>query len=741
MDATQPRERRKQVRIQRRRDLVVTPQRSAGETHYVVKDPVRLSYFRLKEPEHFLFELLDGRHTLAEVREEFEKRYRPRRVSEAEVEAFARQLVSAGLAHSGSHESGQQLYERWRKRERGRPWNVLNNLLALRLPLFRPDRLLDRLLPWFGWLFTTGAALAAAVLVVSAVLLVATHFDVFRARLPNAAEFFTFATLIHLWIALGLVKVLHEFGHGLSCKKFGGEVHEMGVMLLCFAPCLYCNVSDAWMLPSKWRRIVIGLAGVYVELLIASVATFVWWHASPATFAHHLCLSLMMVCSVNTIIINGNPLLRYDGYHVLADWLEIPNLYDRARRVLQVWALEHLLGIETVAENGLSPRRRLLLACYAVVSGVYRWVVTFAVLSLLYFFLKPHRLQVLAGMLAGLTVVSLFVAPLVRFIRAGHSYGRIPAMSGRRLLVTVGVLAKLFCAFFLMPLPVAGIRQTALIELRPDAVASVFVTTPGILRTLRVRDGQHVEAGEVLAELQSLEVENQGLQLRAEQESAEVQVRALRELAAASRDPIEQARIASNAAQAAGEAAHAVSQIAILDQLRRRLQLCAPRAGVVMGLPRPDEIGKFWSHDAQTPFCRIGDPERSWALVPVTPADFRLLHDDLQQGDVTVKIRLRGRADAGWDGVVAQLPGSEAAEVPLALTQRAGGPLAARQGHSAQTAVPEGQHYLVAVGFQAPAGSVAPGSLAQVVFRCHWRSAAWWVWRGLSAALDLQLIG
>ena len=135
------------------------------------------------------------------------------------------------------------------------------------------------------------------------------------------------------------MKVIHEFGHGLSCKTFGGEVHEMGVLLLCFSPCLYCNVSDAWTLPSKWHRIIISFAGIYVELMIAAAATFVWWNSPSATFAQHLCLSLMVVCSVSTVVFNGNPLMRYDGYYVLADWLEIPNLHDCAarRETLGAW--------------------------------------------------------------------------------------------------------------------------------------------------------------------------------------------------------------------------------------------------------------------------------------------------------------------------------------------------------------------------------------------------------------------
>ena len=98
---------------------------------------------------------------------------------------------------------------------------------------------------------------------------VVTHFDTFYERLPNYYEFFRWNTLLYVWISLGIVKVIHEFGHGLSCKAFGGECHEMGALFLCLSPCLYCNVSDSWTLPNKWRRIIISFAGIYVELVIA----------------------------------------------------------------------------------------------------------------------------------------------------------------------------------------------------------------------------------------------------------------------------------------------------------------------------------------------------------------------------------------------------------------------------------------------------------------------------------------
>ena len=130
------------------------------------------------------------------------------------------------------------------------------------------------------------------------------------------------------------MKVIHEFGHGLSCKASAAKSTKWAALLLCFSPALYCNVSDAWTLPNKWHRIIISVAGIYVELMIAAIATFVWWNTPTHPFVNNMSLSLMVVCSVSTVVFNANPLMRYDGYYVLADWLEIPNLRERSNRYL-----------------------------------------------------------------------------------------------------------------------------------------------------------------------------------------------------------------------------------------------------------------------------------------------------------------------------------------------------------------------------------------------------------------------
>src|SRR5205823_13875117 len=164
-----------------------------------------------------------------------------------------------------------------------------------KLPVFDPDRVLVRMLRYTGWIFTGWFFTLSVGFMLAAIVLVATHFETFRSKLPDYHEFFSLKTVVYLWVALGAVKIIHEFGHGLSCKRFGGEVHEMGALFLVFSPCMYCNVSDAWTLPSKWKRIVISFAGIYVELVIAALSTWLWWYSPSYAFLNHLSLSLMVV--------------------------------------------------------------------------------------------------------------------------------------------------------------------------------------------------------------------------------------------------------------------------------------------------------------------------------------------------------------------------------------------------------------------------------------------------------------
>ena len=739
-------ERRKKVRLRVRADLAITPQKYEGKTYYVVKDPVSLRYYRFKEQEYFLINTMNGKHTLDEAQKAFEKRFRPDRLTLEDLEHFGQQLLNAGLAQNESPNAGKQLFDRRKKRRRTEILQALTNILYIKIPIFDPEKTLTRMLPYFRFMFTIWFLLFSLGVMAAAVLLVLTHFQTFRERLPSYQEFFSFKTIFYLWAALGVVKVIHEFGHGLSCKAFGGEVHEMGFLFLCFSPAMYCNVSDAWTLPSKWQRMIISGAGIYVELMIAAIATFVWWNTPGQPFVNYMALSLMVVCSVSTVVFNGNPLMRFDGYYVLADWLEIPNLRDRANRYIQRLASEYCLGIEVQPEPYMELWRRILFVSYAVTSYIYRWIVTYVILVFMATFLKPYKLEIISTMLACVAAGSMIGWPLFRLLKGIHKRGRLPDMKSARVVFSALVLAGILFVFFFVPLSFfSRVRETGLVQVSSMYMMPVPVEIPGVLERIHVKEGQPVKKGALLATFKSLELNLHESETRARHTIAEKQVDAYTAALRGTRDRKEADQISASLNDAKIEKNRAFVELQQLEERRRKLDLKAPIDGVVMSLPKIDEVGKRWEAEQSFPFCSIGDPGKLRVLVPVHPADYDLVRKDYdkriaQNKDMPVTIRVIGRDRKTWQGVIRELPRSEAKEIPPALSSKLGGPLAVKPSANPNELVPQAQVYLVGIDITNPDSAVAPGTLAQVKIHCEPRSAAWLVWRSLSLTFDLGLL-
>src|SRR3954470_3395027 len=190
-------ERRKLVRLRVRADLGITPQKYEGKAYYVVKDPVSLRYYRFKEQEYYLLTLMDGKHTLEGAQKAFENRFRPERLTLEDLEHFGQQLLTAGLVANESQGAGKALFENRQKRRRMEWLQTFTNILYIKIPVFDPERLLKKMLPWLWWMFTLTFLFVSVAFILSAVALVTTHFDPFYSRLPSYHEFFSFKTVIY----------------------------------------------------------------------------------------------------------------------------------------------------------------------------------------------------------------------------------------------------------------------------------------------------------------------------------------------------------------------------------------------------------------------------------------------------------------------------------------------------------------------------------------------------------------
>jgi len=744
-----PAERRKQVRLKVRPDLDRVEQRYEGKRFYVVKDPVCLKYYRFNQQEYFVFQLFDGTHSMEDVRTKFEDEFRPHRLEFQDLEAFARQLVTAGLVQHEQTGTGKHLFQRRAKQRRMQRFAALSNILYYKIPVFDPDRLLTWMFKGLAWIFTPWFFFATVGLMLAAVVQVVLHFQTFHDKLPAYEEFFAYRTVLYMWISLGIVKVIHEFGHGLSCKAYGGECHEMGMLLMCFSPALYANVTDAWTVADKWKRIVISFAGIYVELVIAAIATFVWWYTPHLPVVNNLAMCIMVLCSVSTVMFNANPLMRFDGYYMLADWLEIPNLRDRATRYLNNLALSKCLGIETPPEPYMSPGRRALFIAYAIGSWVYRWVVTFGIIWFLSGFLNP-KLKVLSRMLALLSLASMFVWPTYKMLKNIGQRGRLPDMKKNRVVATLLVLAGLIAAFLVVPLPIGRVHDTGLAVLDPTRSVPLGPQESAILVRVGVIEGQEVREGQLLAEFTSPRLEQERDQIDAEL------------LAAQSR--LDQLRTAVGNATGNGktvlesQAKTAQSEMASLQERRKNhealmadvYQLKAPRrrtsiAGpwTAMNVPKSTDLGKLYERNFQEtrPVLTLGEPDRLLVKLPVSSLNYQILQEDIDaRGELEAAIYVPGRTDRTYTAKLRLLPQADVKQVPPQLTQRGGGPLAVKQGgENGQEVIPVAQTYLVDLEVLDPDSSLRPGNLVQVKIFCRWRSGFWWVKRKLAEALDLGL--
>jgi len=730
--------------IRRRPDLQVTKQRYQGRQYWIVKDPVGLNYFRFQEEEFNLLNWLDGESSLDDLRNRFEKQFAPQKITLEELGRLIGMLHQSGLVIAGVPGQGKQLLKlRW-ERKKKEFMAALSNLLAIRFKGIDPERLLNWLysIPPIRWFFTKTAAFFCFCLLISALTLVLSHFGEFQRKLPGFHSFFGPGNWWVLAVAMGFTKVLHEFGHGLSCKHFGGECHELGVMFLVLTPCLYCNVSDSWMLPNKWHRAFIGAAGMYVEVCIASIATFVWWFSAPG-LVNNIALSTMFVCSVSTVVFNGNPLLRYDGYYILSDLLEIPNLRQKATTILNRKMGTWFLGLEEPDDPFLPKRNQILFAIYSIAASVYSWVVMFSILFFLFRVFQPYRLEIFGQIIATAAIASLIGRPLWSAGKFFYVPGRLDDVKKTRLYISLAALAALILAILFFPLPY---HVFCPLVIEPRDADEVYVGQKGgELASVNVKAGQQVQRGTPLAELTNVDLDLEIEQLRARYDEAIQRKRSLQGQTYLDTKAGEDIPALDKQIEAYG------NELAKMKVEQDCLHLVAHRAGVVIPPPSeshpPSPDGKLptWhgspldEHNLGAVlapgrlFCRIGDPDKFEALLMVDQADIDQVHDGQK-----VKLMLDALPGTTLHTEITEKSDDPIKFLPKQLSNKSGGPIETKADDSGMPR-PATIYYQARAPLDGTEGLLETGLKGQAKIDAPWHSLGWRLWRFLQKTFHFKL--
>lgn len=469
------------------------PRGRNGEPSWVIEDPLRKSFLRLGPLE---LEILNRwrLRTPSRISHDIEQGTLFT-ASEQDVTTFAKQLEQNFLLSSAPDQVTARA-KAYSQRKAEQAWlRMSSSYLSLRFGLFDPDDFLNTLAPKVSWIFSRSLAFVLLTVFISGLYLTTRQWDVFLATAPQT---FTPPGPVALFLTLLFAKSLHELGHAVVAKRAGCNVPTIGVAFLVFMPVLYTETTDAYRLPSRWRRAQIGLAGIATELGLAAIALFLWPFLPDGVFklaCFYMCASVVFL----TLFVNANPLMKFDGYYVLSDLTGVENLQERGFAVL-AWKLRALLfGFQEAAPEAQDRLRKWLLF-YGGAAALYRLFLFFAIAGLIYVF----AFKALGLFLVAVNTVLFLIRPISRFFLTAHTMAK---GSGDRLRPNNVTLVTLGALILLLVLPLDR-SETVQAILLPAQTQQIFAPQSGEVQQVHVSQGEEVEAGQILLTLSSEEIEH-----------------------------------------------------------------------------------------------------------------------------------------------------------------------------------------------------------------------------------------
>ncbi len=524
-----------------------------GQKWYVLEDPLGNTFFRIRPEAWEFLSRLNGLHTVEDVWRQALERDPDHAPGQEELVQLLSQLYQANLLQYRMPWESLRLFERNQQRQRKTRWFNLQNIMFFRIPLLDPQPWLNRVYPFFCWIFSKlGAALWLAVLgfaIKSAV----DHWQELQAQ---SQGILAPSNLLLLYLGLALVKTLHEFGHAMAVRHFGGETHVMGVMFMIFTPLPYVDASGAWAFRRKIARVMVGSAGMIVELFIAALAVFVWAATGPGLI-HSLAYNIIFVASVSTVLFNINPLLRYDGYYILSDLLDIANMAQLAQQEMTYFLERYVFGMREAQPPVTSRKEAVWLTIYGILSGIYRFFLSIGIL----FFISDRFL--LLGMLMGAAgLVSWGILPLIRTSQYLFFNPRLMKVRGRAYAVCGGGALAVILFGSIIPFP-SSFKTTGVLE--ASGYQMVAMPVAGIIHEAPALSGSRVQRGTLL-----LRIENQELDWKVQDVKAAIEQ--------------ENARLHENLARTTADIHPTQRRIAALqeqlDQLMGQQKECLVRAPI-----------------------------------------------------------------------------------------------------------------------------------------------------------------
>ncbi len=589
-----------------RPDVVVRRQTHQNEVHFIVKDPVNQAYYKFSPSEWDVISLFDGTRSVVQMIEEYNRKHPHEAIDEEVMESYRQNLKDMEILDLPAAEKNLMLMGKIReqRKERAAGSGKWSNLMEVTFSAWDPDEWMNRAVPHLRFFWSKEFLLLSIVMIT---LMLFVNFAKWEEFKEGTIRLYTFTdkSLWELIVFLFLMTVtgtIHEMGHALTLKHFGGEVHQMGFLLFYLSPAFYVDVSDSYILPRK-ERLWVTMAGTYTELILCSLATFFWFFANPGTLAYDLAFQVVLFTGISSFFINMNPLIKLDGYYALMDIVGIPDLREESFDYLVRWVKGTIFRMKVEEPEDMTSRKRRIFVTY----GLFAILYTSLIYVLIVFWLRNIFLETFPGY----AYLFLFVTIYILFrsdFRKLWGFLRFAYLDKKEVMLSKLKNWKLWLPVFILMLilfvPRTHIKIASPCVIEPLKRAQVRAEVEGFVKQVFVEENTTVKAGAMLARLENPDVEKSFLEV---QSSLELEQRQLASLRSALDAADYQMKLLSS-----GQLAEDKRD---LEERLSKLVLRSPLSGTVLTKYPEEKIGTYLKK-GQT-FCEVADLRRVKVEIPI----------------------------------------------------------------------------------------------------------------------------
>jgi len=686
-----------QAKLKLRETLRFDMRQSGNAVTWICEDEISGRFFQLGVPQYTFLSMLDGKRTVSTALMKTATLLREHAIEESEAANLCKWAIESGLIET---ETGNSAARREEQQQQIRKQQMVSwmNPMMLRIPLFDPDQLMTRAENLVGFLVSPFGMLVWLVVVITGFFQLLLHWDAFFLERVSS-----FSAIDIVWMVLTslVLKIIHELAHGVVCKKYGGRVKSCGILILLLIPMPFVDVTSSWRFPSKWQRILTAAAGMLAELFIAAIACFVWASSSPGPLQYHAG-NVIITATLLTLLFNVNPLMRFDGYYMLSDWLEIPNLGTHGRQWLKGASKRLYFGNKApvVKETGF---RAFIVKAYGVLAML--WFVSIAVGLSLGASSLLEGFGLLVALIGLLMWVGIPLWKLANYVAKGTKTEK----PNRTWFAAASAITAACLIGFLVLCPAPSV-VSAPIVVDYDPLEIIRAKATGFANNIHVTDGQHVEQGDLMVTL-----ENPELELELKSLSIDIRISKIRVQALLSRERLGELMLEQESLDSMEK------RFKELEQQIANLRVVATESGTVLAADLSAAKGKFFQLGDQ--ILSIGSPAEIHAIALTRQEDIAWIE---QNPEAQVELRIWGRShDAVIDGQIKHVNPRARDDLPHeAFAASAGGPLAVVPREQVEESEESGDMKLteprVPLEIELSSddrGSLLPGQAGQLVIR------------------------